>query len=439
MRFTTQTIRALKPTEKLYWLDDETLPGFRVAVTPRGVKTFAVRLRKGGRANRQDTTQVVGRFGLLTVDEAKTKARGLLSRWSLGQDVVGERRATREAATIADLSARFLAEWEGRRKPGTVREYRRLFEVEILPKFGNLSARDLSRGKVARWHGKIGERAPVVANRSLRLLRTFYRWAETRGEIPEGTAATKGVAFFPERDRERFLSADELQRLGESLNRAAREGLPPDPKRAGYAKRRSGKEPGTETTPANPWGIAAIRFLLLSGWREQEALTLRWDAVELATGRVSLAETKTGRSWRSLGAAALDVLQSVPRADGSPFVFPGRTADVPLVEIKHLWHAVRFAAKLEDVRLHDLRHTFASAAVEGGTPLYTTGALLGHRDLKSTARYGHLADDPMKRAADATSGVISARLDGRKTEIVKLSQERTNRGVRLRPRVRKVR
>ena len=435
MRFTTQTIRALKPTEKLYWLDDETLPGFRIAVTPRGVKTFAVRLRKGGRANRQDTTQAVGRFGLLTVDEAKTKARGLLSRWSLGQDVVGERRATREAATVADLAARFLAEWEGRRKPGTVREYRRLFEVEILRKFGNVTARDLARGKVARWHGKIGERAPVVANRSLRLLRTFYRWAETRGEIPEGTAATKGVAFFPERARERFLSAEELHRLGEALNRAEREGLPPDPKRAGYAKRRSGKERVSATTPANPWGVAAIRFLLLSGWREQEALTLRWDAVDLTTGRVSLSETKTGRSWRSLGLAAIDVLQSVPRVDGSPFVFPSRSADAPLIEIKHLWHAVRYAAELDDVRLHDLRHTFASAAVEGGTPLYTTGALLGHRDVKSTARYGHLADDPMKRAADATASVISARLAGRKTAVAKLSQKRSSRRARSRERV----
>jgi integrase len=133
--------------------------------------------------------------------------------------------------------------------------------------------------------------------------------------------------------------------------------------------------------------------------------------------------------------AAIDVLQSVPRVDGSPFVFPSRSADAPLIEIKHLWHAVRYAAELDDVRLHDLRHTFASAAVEGGTPLYTTGALLGHRDVKSTARYGHLADDPMKRAADATASVISARLAGRKTAVAKLSQKRSSRRARSRERV----
>ena len=424
MRFTTQTIRALKPTAKLYWLEDDSLPGFRVGVTPLGVKTFAVRLRKGGRANRQDTTQSVGRFGVLTLEQARGKARTLLSRWSLGEDIVGEHRATREAGAVAELATRFLAEWKGRRSVGTVKEYGRLFDVEILPSFGNVIARDLSRTKVAKWHARIGERAPIVANRSLRLLRTFYHWAETRGEVPEGTTPTKGVAYFPERARERFLSAAEIERLGEVLNRAETDGIPPDPKRAGYAKKRSGKAPTPDLRPANPWAVAALRFLLLSGWREQEALTLRWDAVDIASGRVALAKTKTGRSHRALGRAVLELLEGLPRVDGSPFVFPGRTADVSLVEIKHLWHAVRHAAKLPDVRLHDLRHTFASAAVEGGTPLYTTGALLGHRDTKSTARYGHLSDDPLKRAADDISATIAARLDGRETPVLRLARSK---------------
>ena len=424
MRFTTQSIRALKPAPKLFWLEDDTLPGFRVGVTPRGVKTFAVRLRKGGRGNRQDTTQSVGRFGVLTLDEARTKARTLLSRWSLGEDVVGEHRATREAGTVSELAARFLTEWNGRRSSGTVREYSRLFEVEILPSFGNVIARDLSRAKVAKWHARIGERAPIVANRSLRLLRTFYRWAETRGEVPEGTLPTKGVSFFPETARERFLSPEEIERLGDALALAERDGIPPDPKRAKYAKKRSGKAPSATMRPANPWAIAALRFLLLSGWREQEALTLRWDAVDFASGRVSLAATKTGRSHRALGRAALEILSGLERVEDSPYVFPGRETDMPLVEIKHLWHAVRHAAKLPDVRLHDLRHTFASAAVEGGTPLYTTGALLGHRDTKSTARYGHLSDDPLKRAADDVSATIAARLDGRHTSVMTLARSK---------------
>jgi len=418
VRLTIQTIRALKPTNKLFWVEDDTLPGFRVGVTPRGVKTFAVRLRKGGRANRRDTMQRVGRFGVLTLDQARTEARSLLSRWSLGVDVAEEHRATREATNIAELAHRFLAEWASRRSAGTVREYRRLFKVEILPAFGNVVARDLSRAKVARWHGKIGTRAPIVANRSLRLLRTFYRWAETRGEVPAGTTPTKGVQFFPESPRERFLSPAELERLGDVLNQAEQSGIAPDPKRAGYAKRRAGKAPSVKTRPANPWGVAALRFLLFSGWREQEALTLRWDALDVANGRVVLPTTKTGRSNRTLGRAALEILEAVPRVDGSPFVFPGRTLDVPLKEIKHLWHAVRHASKLDEVRLHDLRHTFASAAVEGGTPVFTTGALLGHRDMKSTSRYAHFADDPLKREADRVSTTLAARLDGRVVKVL---------------------
>ena len=113
--------------------------------------------------------------------------------------------------------------------------------------------------------------------------------------------------------------------------------------------------------------------------------------------------------------------------EGSPYVFPGRTVDVPLIEIKHLWHAVRHAADLDDVRLHDLRHTFSSEAVEGGTPLYTTGKLLGHRDTKSTARYAHLADDPMQRAADEVSGGIADRLAGRVTGVVSIANRKRRR------------
>lgn len=425
MRFTTRSVRALKPTQKLYWHEDDSLPGFRVGVTPRGVKMFVVRLRKGGRSNRQDTSLAIGRFGELTVEQAYDRAKSVLARWTLGEDVAAKRRAERTAGTVADIAERFLAERAQTRRPGTIREYRRLLEVEIAPTFGQVTARDLSREKVARWHAKIGERAPVVANRALRLLRTCYVWAETRGAVPDGTTPTKGVEFFPEEARERLLSEVEIGRLGDALLRAESEGLPPDPKRAGYAVKRSGRPKAPALRRANPWGVAAIRFLLLSGWREQEALRLRWDAVDLATGRVELLGTKTGRSRRTLGVAAVELLQGLARMDGSPYVFPGRSTEVPLVEIKHLWHAVRHHAGLDDVRLHDLRHTFASAAVEGGTPLYTTGALLGHRDVKSTARYAHLADDPRKRAADATAGLLRARLDRRTTPVMQMGGRRT--------------
>ncbi|MBI3567558.1 MAG: tyrosine-type recombinase/integrase [Gemmatimonadetes bacterium] len=419
MRFSRQKIHGLRPKDRLYWLDDDALPGFRVGVTPKGVVTYAVRLRKGGRANRQDTTHVIGRHPVLTVEEARGKAREMLSRWALGVDVAAERRASREARTVEQLAHGFIDEWERRRKASTVREYRRLLDMEIVPAFGNIAARDLQRGKVARWHTRLGTRAPVVANRALRLLRTVFSWAETRGEVPEGTSPTKGIDYFPERAKERFLTAEEIARLGETLNRAEREGIPPDPKRAAYAVQRGGKKQ-TTMRPANPWAIAAIRFLLLSGWREQEVLSLRWDAIDLDNGVVLLSETKGGRSRRPVGDAAVEVLRRLPRVDGSPFVFHGRRPNAPLVEIKHVWHAIRHAAGLADVREHDLRHTFASASMEGGTPLYTTGQLIGHRDVSSTARYAHIGNDPLKRAANITSAALEAQLAGERTPVTPL-------------------
>ncbi|MCX5760901.1 MAG: tyrosine-type recombinase/integrase [Gemmatimonadetes bacterium] len=426
MRLTKRSVDALAKTGKLYWVDDDDLTGFRVGVTPAGTKVFAVRVRRGGRANRQDTSMTIGQFGVLTVDEARAMARTHLSRAQLGADVAGERRAFHTALTVKDLSDRFMADREGRIKEATLKEYRRLVKVELVPQFGGKVARDLQTRDVARWHSSRND-APIVANRALRLMRTMFRWAEDRGEVPLGTMPTRGIGSYPERAKERFLSADEVGLLGKALRVAETVGLPPDPKRAEYAEKRAKKKQPFKITQFNPYAVAAIRFLLLSGWREQEVLTLRWDSIDVERGAAMLQDTKTGRSWRPLGKQAMELLDGLPRTD-SPWVFPGQSPDTPFIEIKHVWHAVRCAAKLEDVRLHDLRHTFASNAVSGGLSLPMTSALLGHRDSKSTARYAHLADDPMKRAADDVSAGLAVHLNGKKVKVTKMGKTKKSGG-----------
>lgn len=167
--------------------------------------------------------------------------------------------------------------------------------------------------------------------------------------------------------------------------------------------------------PANPHAVAALRLLLLTGCRESEIRTLRWDAVDLKRGFLRLADAKTGKSVRPLGAAAAEFLSSVRNVHRSPYVFPGARPSVPLQSIKRLWHGVRYSVGLPDVRLHDLRHSCASFSAIGGDSLLVTRARHGHRTVASTSRYAHLSDEPVRSAADRVADDLAALLGGQQT------------------------
>ncbi|MGK2962981.1 MAG: tyrosine-type recombinase/integrase [Gemmatimonadaceae bacterium] len=270
---------------------------------------------------------------------------------------------------------------------------------------------------------------PYNANRVLAVLGSFFAYAERQGVRPKHTNPAHEVEPYREESRERFLTPAEVGRLGESLNRAETKGLPaPDvlrkQKRGMSSSRRSrltGRKRGpykrrpepVEVRPANPFAVAAIRFLLLTGWREQEALKLRWTDLNLERGTATLPDTKTGRSQRVIGAPARLLLSDLPRLKGSPFVFPGASPERPLATLTRVWLAARHAAKLDDVRLHDLRHSFASVSASSGGSLLLIGKLLGHRDTSTTAKYAHLLDDPMREAADTASNTLSDWLAGK--------------------------
>lgn len=433
-KLTTKSVAALKPRALRYWINDTELPGFRVSVSPSGVKSFAVRLRsRGGRKNRTDSMHVLGRLGPLSVEEARAEARKVLSRATLGEDVAQGRREDRAAETVEELATLFLEARGGKIKARTVAEYRRLFDVEITPKIGARSAREVSRRDVARLHHARRE-APYVANRIVTLLGALYQWARTQEFVPADVHPTRGIELFPESSRERYLTEAETLRLGAALRTAEKTGVPMDHTRAALqAKRqkerarqplkrkfktpRAPKAPREpRVSPSNPYAIAAIRFLLLSGWREQEALTLRWDTLDLEQNRARLPDTKTGLSWRDLGGGAVQLLREVERLEGSPYVFPGMKAGKPLTDIKHVWYAVRDHAKLPDVRIHDLRHNFASVGAQGGTSLLVLGAVLGHREVATTKKYAHLGERPTARAADEISSKIAAMMDGKQSE-----------------------
>ncbi|MEO0644350.1 MAG: site-specific integrase, partial [Pseudomonadota bacterium] len=233
------------------------------------------------------------------------------------------------------------------------------------------------------------------------------------------TNPTRHVQKYAETKRKRFLSPAELARLGETLRLAQRDGFVIIPVRDGVRE-------WEERAPVNRWAVAAIRLLVLTGARKSEILSLRWDWIDAASGRANLPDSKTGEKVVILPPAALKVLADLPRADANPHVIQGGKPGTHLVNLKDPWCAIREAAGLDDVRVHDLRHSFASVGAAGGASLPIIGALLGHTQAQTTARYAHLADDPLQTAAaDITGRIVAAMGDADgSAEVVPLVRER---------------
>jgi integrase len=412
-------LQFIKGGDYLVW--DQKLRGFGIRVrehagndgTIQRRKTFVVGYRPRG--SRQYRRFSIGTYGPMTVEQARIEALKHLSAVSQGDDPLEAKRAERAAKTVREFGDQFLSYVEDRRKRTTAREYRRLWTRHVLPVLGTKKVTEVSTTDVQRLHRSLRE-TPYAANRVVALLSAFFSFAGREGVRAGHENPTRSIEPYPEAPRERFLTANEFRRLGEALTRAERDGLPAAP---GY--RRSPKSPKTAKhrtrkadvpIKANPFSIAAIRLLILTGCREGEILSLRWDAVDFERGYLRLADTKTGRSVRPLSLSAAELLETLPRLDRNPFVLPGANPGEHLKEIKRVWYAVRHAAGLDEVRLHDLRHSFASVPASSGESLLILRTLLGHRRASTTERYAHLGDDPVKRAADRAASSIAGWLAG---------------------------
>ena len=404
-RLTVQTDRTL--------VFDTELSGFGVRATAGG-KMFFVQYRAGTGRRAPKRRFSLGQYGPLTVDQARQLARKTLADVAHGGDPAAERGAEKGAPTVIELGRAYLDDVDVRLASSTAREYRRLWNRDVAKVLGSKRVSDVTAADVARLHRSL-RKTPYKANRILALLGAYFGFAERQGFRSKHTNPAYEVSPYKEESRERFLSAAEVGRLGEALTLAEQKGLPPAPRRR--RPRKTGatakhRPKGADLPiPANPYAVGAIRFLLLTGWREREALTLKWSDLDLGRGTATLAHTKTGKSVRVLGAPARLLLSELPRVADGGFVFPGRAEGRPLVEINRVWYAVRYAAKLEDVRLHDLRHSFASVSASSGGSLLIIGKLLGHRETATTAKYAHLFDDPIRAAADTASGQLAAWLN----------------------------
>jgi integrase len=386
---TKRTVDALKPRSGSYFVWDDELRGFGVRISPRGAKTFLVQYRADGRTRRLK----LGRYGVLTADEARTKARGALGDVADGEnpaEVVSTRRA---APTVKDVCTRFLRDHVGvRLKPTTAYNYRLLVERVIVPAIGSRKIVDIKRADIADLH-HAHRAAPYQANRILCMLSKLFNLAEVWGLRPDGSNPCRHVAKFPERRRERFLSAPELIRLGEILAAA--------------------EEDGTET----PQVVAAFRLLILTGCRMREIQFLKWDYV--TPTHIALPDSKTGARKVPLPPAALDVLRALPRVRGNPYVIVGAVEGQAVTDLEKPWRRIRAAADLPGVRIHDLRHTYASNAVLSGLSIPMVGKILGHTQIQTTMRYAHLADEPVREAADKVAQQLGALIGGAARRVAK--------------------
>lgn len=379
-KLTKRLVESLSPEVKDYFVWDSAVVGFGVRVAPTGTRTYQVQYRHGARTRRN----ALGRHGVLSVDEARAKAREMLGQAAIGADPIEEIALSRLAPTVSDLCDRFLDVHVAERcKPATARDYRSSIRRMIKPVIGTFRVSDVHRKDVANLHYRF-RGTPIQANRMLAVLSKMFNLAEMWGLRDDGTNPCRHVPKYKEKRRERFLSQDEIKRLGDVLRSAERDGS------------------------ESPHTVAAFRLLLLTGCRLSEIQTLRWEWI---TDRgMELPDTKTGRRCIPLPAAARDLLAAKPRTAGNPFVIEGKFADTHVTDLQHPWRRLRAKAGLDDERIHDLRHTYASIAVSGGMPIQMVGRLLGHTQMQTTMRYAHLADDPVRDAAEANAAAIIATL-----------------------------
>lgn len=415
-KLTKRTVDAAAPEASRFIIWDSELKGFGLRVEPTGAKSFVVRYRVGGGRAAPQKQIKLGNMGPLTPDAARQRAREIIAAVVRGEDPAAERSRFREAPTVRQIAALFLEDHvEAKRKSATLRAYRTLLDSHVLPAFGGTKAESLTRSTVATLHRDM-KASPYQANRMLAVVGSLYAFASRRNLVPEDMNPAKRIEKYQERKRERFLNTEELVRVGAALAQTEGEGVPMTVR-------------GRETVARiSPSAAAAIRLLLFTGARVSEILTLRWAFVDMEGARLNLPESKTGSKAILLSPPALAVLASLPRQKGSPFVIAGQRIDAPMADLKRPWAIVQHAAGLSGVRIHDLRHTFASVGAGSGLGLPTIGKLLGHTQAATTHRYAHLADDPLRRANDAIgeriAGAIGGNVDGRaKAQVVELKKK----------------
>jgi integrase len=421
-RLTKRLVDGLKSTPSEFTVWDTEVKRFGIRVRPEGGRFYVLRLRVTGRQR----WYTIGRHGdPWTPETARDEASRVLGQSEhvrtlreMGQapstlkHPVEAREQGKATPTLAEFAKRYLTEYaEPHKKARTVAEDRGLLGLRpktdrkhpretrtLLEALGKLRLDGITRSDVTRFHLRWQD-TPTRANRGLALLSHMLTMAEKWGLRPEGSNPCRHVPRFDEPKRERYLSAQELARLGKALDALEKLG-------------KKGDDGGESR-----YAVAAIRLLVFTGCRLSEVLTLRWQDVDLKAGLLRLSDSKTGSKEVIVNAPARELLSALPPLERNPYVVVGRleNAHLSTAGLEQAWWRIRDRADLPGVRLHDLRRSFASVAAGGGQSLPVIGALLGHTQAATTQRYAHLAADPLRQASEAIGKRLSAAMSNPRT------------------------
>jgi integrase len=377
-KLTKRLVESLSPyaKERIVW-DDE-LGGFGLRIYPTGRKVYVVQYRANGRTRRKN----LGQHGILTADEARKDAKLVQADVARGADPSAERKARLRSPTIRELGQRFLKDHvELHCKPTTLYDYRNLLEKVVNPVLGSIQVSEITFADIAAFHLK-RQATPYQANRGVMMLSKMLNLAEDWGLRPMNTNPARKIKKYPEVEKKCYLDDAEQARLGQVMG---------DMLQAGEISR---------------YVFAAFYLLLLTGCRLGEIQKLKWNYVTRT--HLELPDSKTGRRRIPLPREAYQFVQSLEQREGNPYVILGDHGMSHYNDLQKPWRKIRARAKLNDVRLHDLRHTYASVAVTNGIDPFMLKEILGHKNLSTTLRYAHLSDDAVQKAA----GQIANRLAG---------------------------
>lgn len=379
-------------SEKDVVIWDREVAGFAVRIKPSGVKSFCIQYRNAKGRSRRLT---LGQHGKLTVKQARAKAKRHFGDIAQGIDPAEKKATDHRALTVSQFADRYLSEYADiHKKPRSAGEDRRLVEKNIKPAIGANKIGELSAADVRKLHQSLRD-TPTTGNRVIALLSKMCSLAMAWGERPDADNPCRDIKRYEENKREKFLSGDEMRRLAETLAEVEHE----------------------KSAPSQ--AVAAILLLIFTGCRKSEILTLRWRDIDFGRGCLFLPTSKTGQKTVYLNGPALRVLKGLPQPDDpGAYVIPAARGSGHLIGLQRIWHRIRTRAGLEGVRIHDLRHSFASAAISRGETLHMLGALLGHQQAQTTHRYAHVDVDPHRAAAERVGEHLLAMMGGEDADTV---------------------
>lgn len=395
IHLTKTAVDQLANTGQRYSAWDTVITGFGVRVSAKGAKTYVLKYTNNSKVQK---TYTIGNHGDITPKLARDEAQKLKGINAAGRDPHSEKMAHRRSLTVSELCDKYLAEGCSHKKQSTIYTDKGRIRRHIKPLLGSKKVADITKNDITRFYddikkGKTATREKTkkqglavvtggdgTARKAVKLLSAMYNFAIDDGL--DTINPTQGVKLGKDNKNKRFLSESELGQLQTALNNA--------------------KLSGT-----NVFAVSAIELLTLTGCRKGEILNLRWSEVDLAEPCLNLADSKTGKKIIPISDKASEVIEKLPKINNSKFVFPGSNPSKSYSGIQKVWKNILESAGLENVRIHDLRHTFASTAASNGVPLAIIGSLLGHKDPSTTQQYAHITNEASKTATNQIANILS--------------------------------